>query len=270
MIFPLAIAASVAAATPTVAPPAPPPPLAEIEHALNAGRIEQARLMIGRAIAAGAGGPQVERLLADLAYASGRNEDALPRYLQLSAANPADSLLAERATIAALKLGNLPVARLLAVRATASPNASWRAWNARGVLADLQQDWPAADAAYARAGELAPGEAETLNNRGWSSLLRGDWKTALDRFTEAAARDPESTRIANNLELARAALASELPKRRRDEDDRAWAARLNDAGIAAQLLGDRQRAIAAFTQALEASGSWYERAANNLQAAKTK
>jgi hypothetical protein len=28
--------------------------------------------------------------------------------------------------------------------------------------------------------------------------------------------------------------------------------------------GDRQRAIAAFAQALEASSQWYERAANNL------
>ncbi|HEX6741578.1 MAG TPA: tetratricopeptide repeat protein [Sphingomicrobium sp.] len=261
------IAASVAAATPSAAPPLPLP---EIEHALAAGRIEQARLMIGRAVAAGASGPQVERLLADLAFASGRNDEALPRYLQLSAANPKDSLLAERAAITALRLNNLPVAELLVVRATSAPAVTWRAWNARGVLADLKQDWPGADAAYARAAALAPGEAETLNNRGWSNLLRGDWKSALDLFEQAAARDPTSTRIANNLELAQAALASELPKRRPNEDDRAWAARLNDAGIAARLLGDRQRAIAAFTQALEASGSWYDRAANNLQATKTQ
>ena len=262
MIALVLIAASVAAASPTV------PALAEIERALAAGRIEQARLMIARAIAGGANGPQVERLVADVAFAAGKHEDALARYLQLSAARPNDSLLAERAAITALKLGNLAVAGLLVVRATSRPNASWRAWNARGVLADLKQDWPAADEAYAKATALAPGEAETLNNQGWSNLLRGDWKTALDLFEQAAARDSGSARIANNLELARAALASELPKRRAGEDDRAWAARLNDAGIAARLLGDRQRAIAAFTQALEASGSWYERAANNLQATK--
>lgn len=266
MIAAILIAASVAAASPT----APAPALSEIERALAAGRLEQARLMIGRAIAGGASGPQVERLLADLASAAGKNEDALARYLQLSAARPNDSLLAERAAITALKLGNFAVAGLLVVRATTAPDASWRAWNARGVLADIKQDWPAADDAYARAEALAPAEAETLNNRGWSNLLRGDWKAALDLFEQAAARDPRSARIANNLELARAALASELPNRRPGEDDRAWAARLNDAGIAARVLGDRQRAIAAFTQALEASGSWYERAANNLQATKTQ
>jgi len=268
MIAALLIAAGVAATSPP--PPPPAPALSEIQHALAAGRVEQARLMIGRAVARGARGPQVERLLADLAFASGKNEDALARYLALSAASPTDSLLAERAAITALRLNNLPVAELLAVRATSAPAATWRAWNARGVLADLKQDWPAADEAYARAAALAPGEGEVLNNRGWSNLLRGNWSAALELFEQAAARDAGSARIANNLELARAALASELPKRRPDEDDRAWAARLNDAGIAARLLGDRQRAIAAFTQALEASGSWYERAANNLQATKTQ
>lgn len=263
MIGSLLIAASVAAATPTVS-------VSEIQHALESGRIEQARVMIGRAVARGASGPQVERLLADLAFTSGKNEDALARYLPLSAANPKDSLLAERAAITALRLNNLRVADLLLVRATTAPAATWRAWNARGVLADLKQDWPAADEAYAKAAALAPGEADVLNNRGWSSLLRGDWRAAQDLFEQAAAREPDSKRIANNLELARAALAVELPQRRSNEDDHDWAARLNDSGIAAQLLGDRQRAIAAFTQALEASGRWYERAANNLQATKTQ
>ena len=112
--------------------------------------------------------------------------------------------------------------------------------------------------------------AEVTNNQGWSELLRGDWTKAAERFEKAATRDPKSSRIANNLELARAALASDLPKRRPGEDDRAWAARLNDAGVAALLLGDKQRAVAAFAQALEASGSWYDRAANNLKAANSR
>jgi len=43
---------------------------------------------------------------------------------------------------------------------------------------------------------------------------------------------------------------------------------LNDAGVASAILGDRKKAVAAFTQALEASGSWYERAADNLDAAE--
>src|SRR5678815_3229947 len=102
----------------------------------------------------------------------------------------------------------------------------------------MQRDWSQADKAYAKAAELAPDDADILNNQGWSQLLRGDWTKAAGQFEKAAARDPKSSRIANNLELARAALASDLPKRRPGEDDRAWAARLNDAGVAALLLGD--------------------------------
>ena len=175
--------------------------------------------------------------------------------------------MAERAGISALKLGYVATAATFVDRAVKSARPSWRAWNARGVVADLQQDWPAADAAYDKAAKLSPNEAEIVNNEGWSQVLRGNWSRAVGLFEKAAALDPNSTRITNNLELARSALTGDLPERRTGETDRAWAARLNDAGMAAQLMGDRQRAVAAFTQALEASGIWYARAANNLQAA---
>src|SRR5439155_23768780 len=145
-----------------------------------------------------------------------------------------------------------------------------RSWNARGVLADLERDWPAADMAYERAQRLAPAEARVIYNQGFSLLLRGDWLSAVDCFERAALLEPSSGRIANNLELARAVLAADLPRRRDGESDQDWAERLNDAGVAAQALGDKSRAIAAFTQALAASGHWYVRAANNLEAASGK
>jgi len=278
MIWLPLIAAGVAAAPPSqqvVSPPqpgtpqlaAPLPPLSEAEHAIDAGRLDQARLMIGRAVAAGMKGPQVDLILADLAFASAKYDEALIRYRQLLAADPANSRLAERAGISALKQGDLATAEPFIDRATKGANPSWRAWNARGAVADLRQDWRAADAAFDEAARLAPDEADVINNRGWSQLLRGDWKRAVGLFERAAALDPRSIRIANNLELARAAMAGDLPQRKVGETDRAWAARLNDAGMAAQVMGDRQRAVAAFTQALEASGTWYARAANNLQAA---
>jgi Flp pilus assembly protein TadD len=279
MIWLALIAASVATAAPlpqpALAPPpqgalpqaAPLPSLSEIKHAIDAGRLEQAKLMVARSVAAGMSGPQIDRILADLAFASGRYDEALIRYRQLLAANPNDSRLAERAGISALKRGDVATAAPLIDRATKTAKPSWRAWNARGVLADLQQNWRAADAAYDEAINLAPDEADVVNNQGWSRLLRGDWKRAVGLFERAVELDPRSTRMANNLELARAAMAGDLPERKANETDRAWAARLNDVGMAAQAMGDRQRAVAAFTQALEASGTWYARAANNLQAA---
>jgi Tfp pilus assembly protein PilF len=259
----LSAAAAVPAAEPTIA-------LADIDAAIRAGRLEQAQLMIARSIATGAKGTQVDVILAELAYAQGKDEEALVRYRQLLAVAPDDASLSERAGIAALKLGKIDDAIVLLDRSTKSVGVTWRAWNARGVAADLQQDWSTADIAYRKAASIAPEEAEVVNNQGWSQLLRGDWRNAADLFADASAKDPHSTRIANNLELARAALSSDLPRRNPGEADSAWAARLNDAGVAAQLLGDKQRAVAAFAQALEARGSWYDRAANNLKAANAQ
>ena len=223
--------------------------------------------MIGQAVAAGVKGPEIDRLRADLAFESGDNSEALARYDALLKLAPGDWTIAEHAGIAALRLGDSARAAPLIDRATASHHATWRAWNAKGVIADDRRDWAAADAAYDQALNLAPDGAEVINNQGWSFVLRGDWRRAEGYFEHAASLDPKSPRIANNLELARAALAGDLPQRGAGETDRDWAARLNDAGVAAQLLGDHQRAVAAFTKALEASGSWYTRAANNLAAA---
>jgi Tfp pilus assembly protein PilF len=269
MIPALLIAASVVAAAPPTAPaPAPQPiNLSEAVHAIAVGRLDQARIMLAKALAAGVTGPRVDTVLADLAFASGNDAEALARYQQLLKSAPDDARLAECAGIAALRVGDVSTAIPYLDRATASRSASWRAWNARGAAADLKQDWATADQAYLNADRLSPNRAEIINNHGWSQLLRGNWRDAGIEFERAAKLDPKSTRIANNLELAKAAMATGLPERQPREADSAWAARLNDAGIAAEARGDRQRAVAAFTQALEASGRWYARAANNLQRA---
>ena len=270
MLHLLLLAGAVAAAP--VAPAAPPTVdrIAEAGHAIAVGRLDQARAMIGRAIAEGAKGEAVDRALADLAFADGKSGEALERYKLLLGRHPTDSLIAERAAISAIKAGQIPQAKGLANHATSLPRASWRAWNARGVVADLGGEFEAADAAYAHALASAPDQPEVLTNIGWSKLLRGDWNGAIAPLERAATLRPASERIVNNLELARAALASDLPKRRSGESDEDWAARLNDAGLVAQLRGDRARAVAAFSQAIEARASWYARAANNLSAVTGK
>jgi Tfp pilus assembly protein PilF len=251
--------------------PAPPSPgsrelLAGAEHAVRANRLDQASLMIKRAVGAGASGPELEHALADFDFASGKYAEALARYSALLKRTPDDQSLLEPAGISALKLGQVRRASLLLSRATSMTGAGWRTWNALGVVADLRSDWASADECYNQAARLAPAEVEPVNNRGWSLLLRGQWKDARDSFERAAAMDPKSLRIANNLELARTALATGLPRREADETDSEWAARLNDAGVAAAILGDRDRAAAAFTEAVRAKGIWYARAANNLEA----
>jgi Flp pilus assembly protein TadD len=255
------IATAIAASAPAAADP-----ITEAQHAIGAGRLDQARAMTAQAVATGASGDKIDRLLADLAFATGNHAEALARFEALMRRSPNEPVLAERAGIAALRLRENGKAAAYLSRATKQPGASWRAWNALAVSADRQGDWPTADTAYARARAMAPTSAEVANNSGWSLLLRGRWENAIEPLEIAARLDPSSKRIADNLELARAALADALPKRRNGESAADWAARLNDAGVVARLRGDRKRAVAAFAQAIEARTGWFERAANNLAA----
>ena len=243
-----------------------PSVVANARQAIAAGRLKEARLLITRAVAAGAHGPTIERLLAALAFQNDNFDEAASRYEHLLASGQKDAEICEGGAVAELRLSHAEKAKAFVDCAVTSPHSSWRAWNARGVLADLEQDWGTADQSYAHAHELAPNEAEVVNNQGWSRLMRGDWAGALPLLRDAAKLDPSSPRIRNNLELAESAVATDLPKRRSGESDRDWAIRLNDAGVAAELRGDHKKAIAAFTRALHASDVWYARAANNLEA----
>jgi Flp pilus assembly protein TadD len=245
------------------------PDLGEIEHAIQSNRLEQARQMLGAAMAAGESGAEIDKLLADLAFAKKNWPEAATRYSALATAAPNDGRSAERAAIADIMLGQLSTAETLADTAIASGKASWKAWNAKGVLCDFKGDWEGADEAFATAAKMKPDEPDILNNQGWSLILRGKWMEAINPLEQASILDPKSTRIQNNLELARAAIADRLPERKAGETDSDFAARLNDAGVAAEERGDRARAVAAFSQALAAKDSWYARAANNLEKVQT-
>jgi len=270
MILGLALALALLEPAPSAAQATSPAPssvsLAEAGKAIAAGRLDQAKDMLRVAVSAGARGEPVDRLLADLHMARGEHEQALAYYKQLLAGHPDELLLLERAGIAALKLGQAGEATSLLDRATRQAGAGWRAWNARGVAADRQGRWDEASAAYGQAVELDPTRAEIHNNQGWSLMLQGRWAEALAALERAAALNPKVPRLANNLELARAAVAAALPPRRPGELDEHYAARLNDAGVVAAAAGDAQRAQAAFAQAIELKSRWYAKAADNLAA----
>ena len=244
------------------------PRIAEAEHAIAAGRLEQARLMAARLSAAGSTGPEMDRLLANLDFAGGNLDQAVARYELLLKGGLRDEQVCNNGAVAAVRLGHAQQGRSFADCAIEIAPQSAQAWNTRAVVADLMQDWATADASYARARALSPDRPDLVNNQGWSLLLRGHWADALPLLEEAAALDPRSDRVRNNLELAKAAMSSKLPQRASGELASDWSVRLNDAGVAARLLGDRTRAFAAFTQAIEAKPTWYARAWNNLRLAR--
>ena len=95
--------------------------VSETEHAIEAGRLDQARLMIARIVGMGVKGPPVEQLMADLDFASGKDREALARYQQLLRTSPGDRRMNENAGIAALRIGETAVAGPLIERATAGP-----------------------------------------------------------------------------------------------------------------------------------------------------
>lgn len=259
-------------------PSAPPPEpvseserlLAEAGHALRQGRLTQARTMTAMAVGKGADPKAVDRLNADIAFVKREDTRALALYRGLLAVSPDDPALLERGGISALRIGKMDEAEAMLARASALVPDRWPVLNALGVIADRRGDFARAEAYYQRALALAPDEPKLLNNHGWSLILQGRWEEALMPLSRAVGLDPEDKLAAANLDLARMALAAELPGRRQGESEEAYAARLNDAGVAAAARGERTRAIAAFTRAIEESNQWYERAARNLASLEGK
>lgn len=240
-------------------------PLDEAEAALAAGRIEQTGKMVRQLASEGVSGPRFERLRAGEALAAGRYAEALSRYGNL--AYRAGSETGDRvgAGIAAYRLGKKADAREWIGQALQMKGAGWRAFNICGVLADEANDFSAADQCYAKALESSPNRSEVVNNQGWSLLLRGQWLEAAAAFQQALALDPTDRVARSNLDLARAALASDLPKRRDGESDADFGRRLNDAGVMARAAGQPDRAIAAFANSIEVRPVWSPVAARNLE-----
>lgn len=236
----------------------------EAEHALAAGRVEQAERMLAILTAEKQDGDRLDLLRAGVAGGSGRHSEALALYASVATRMPGDLRSAAGAARAAFELGRMADARHWSDKATSLPGAGWRDWNLCGAISDRDGRFDRADQCYGEAQRLAPGRAEVRNNRGWSVLLRGRWSEAADLFRAALATAPDNVRIRRNLELAEAAVASDLPLRRAGESAADYAARLNDAGVIAAAAGDSRRARAALANALTERPEWSERTARNL------
>ena len=75
------------------------------------------------------------------------------------------------------------------------------AWLGLAAAYDNLGRYELADRAYTQAIALRGETLEIINNRGYSYMLRGDGKRALEQFERARAMDPSNPVILNNLEI---------------------------------------------------------------------
>lgn len=250
-----------AAPQPVVVAPPTAAALALLDAAIAEGRLDDARQMLAPMWASGA--PEVALRNAELALAAGSLPEAAEGFLGL-VDGPLAAAARQGLGITRFRQGRPADAKAELERAVALDPGLARAWNALGVLADKAKDWPAADAAYAKAIAAAPQDAVLVANRGWSMLLRGHPVAAEQDLARALAMAPGLAQARTNLALARA-MQGRYEDAFRLSDKKTLATDLNTVGYAAMMRGDLAVAEAYFNRALSLNPTFDRAAWNNLQ-----
>ena len=133
------------------------------------------------------------------------------------------------------------------------------------MLADHDQNWAAADAAYARAETLTTNPASVLNNWGVSMMSRGDLPQAEATFQRALSYNSRLFNAKNNLAIVRGLQGNyELPVIPMTEKEKAII--LNNLGLIAMRKGEQGIARGLFAAAVDAHPQHYGAAADRLAA----
>ncbi|HLH96731.1 MAG TPA: tetratricopeptide repeat protein [Xanthobacteraceae bacterium] len=97
--------------------------------------------------------------------------------------------------------GNFGLAERYFRRAAELHPRDAEAWVGLAAAYDRLRRFDLADRAYDQALAIIGPTAELLNNRGYSYMLRGDYKRARATLLAAAAKDPKNQYVKNNLDL---------------------------------------------------------------------
>ncbi|WP_416907605.1 MAG: tetratricopeptide repeat protein [Polymorphobacter sp.] len=240
----------------------PMTPLALIDGAIADGRLDAAEEIIRRAPLE-VRDPELRLRQAEIALARGRMAEALTGF-GLLIDEPAVAARAHQGLgISRLRRDQIDEAKEALDTALALDPGLLRAQRARAAVADRERDWKRADAAYAAALALAPGDAETLSNRGWSRMLRGEHAAAEADLMAALSADPALEVAAGNLRLARA-MQGKYQQAFEGSTRETLAADLNTVGFAAMSRGDLDIAEAYFRRAMMINPVYDRTAAANL------
>jgi len=242
--------------------------LAEIQRALDEERYLDAGRLLDQALLAGVKDTRLTVMAGEIELARGRNADALAAFQEVLASPAARPRALQGEGIALSLLGRSDEALAALKDAVAADPSQWRAWNALGGEYDARRDWTDAEAAYDHAISDSESAAIVLNNRGFSRLLQNRLPEATDDFVAALKKKPDLAAARTNLRLAMA-LKGEYERATQGGASDDAAALLNNAGFAAMMRGDYEKAEDLFNQAIAAKGQYYERASDNLAMAKS-
>jgi Flp pilus assembly protein TadD len=129
-------------------------------------------------------------------------ETPAPSGPALGMADPKDDLALGKRHFRESNYGLAEVHFRRAVETAAGPKErDAEAWLGLAASYDRLRRFELADRAYDHAIGLIGPTPEILNNRGYSYLLRGDYKRARAALTAALAKDPGNARVQNNLDL---------------------------------------------------------------------
>lgn len=158
--------------------------------------------------------------------------------------------------------------RLLEIVEKTPDAPRWRTFNALGVIADLEGKYAPAVTYYQKAIDAGGSGDQVLNNQAYSHLMAGNNKQALEIFTQAKLRYPDSVRINSNLALTMARMGQYNEARktwtRHLSAEEAW----NNAGYVAMINGDLKTARKYFKKAIDVAPRYFPAAEQNLEQLK--
>jgi Flp pilus assembly protein TadD len=239
--------------------------LDQIELAIAGGRFAQADQMLDRVDVQPENQFRLSLIKADLLLAREENAEAFSLYVVLAGQQSANVQAATGAGLAALRLHRNGEAHQWLLLATSLEGADWRAWNGLGVSSDFQENWKLSENAYKRAIATAPASAMIWNNLGYSFLCQRRFDEAIKALEQAIMLAPDVSKIQANLDVAYALVGHYPQSKRAGEPAGQWARRLNNAGYAALIAGDRTSARSLFSRAIEASDIRFPKAEANLR-----
>ena len=241
--------------------------LTAAETDIAARRFQLAYQRLARLDQAALATPRAKLVSAEVLLGLNSPKEALTQFQSIQSDQAYQARAFQGMGLSLVALDDLATAQPQLERAVAADPDLWRSWMALGRIHDAEKNWVESEAAYGKALALQPGSSIVVNNMGMSLMLQHRYPEAAVTFQRALTSDP-------SMEMTRANLRIALAWQGR-YDEAMMGARaagradaLNNVGYVAMLRGDQEAAQKYFSQALENSPTYHERAARNLETLK--